>query len=98
VEACVNVRRLTSSRRWLVIAVIATLSLSACSARRQVALPPPPALPEVRFVPPCDPSATIGLTEASQRALVARDRALLGYIERLQQMITQGESAEATSP
>src|SRR5262245_57101005 len=79
-ELPVDARRSAMSRRRLAICLIAAAGLCSCAASKPVPLPPPPSLPEVRFVPPCDPTATIGLTESNQRALIARDQALRAYI------------------
>jgi len=46
-----------------------------------------PPLPEVRYVPPCDPDATIALTATGQAALVERDQALRSYLAQLEALL-----------
>jgi hypothetical protein len=50
-------------------------------------LPPRPALPEVRYVEPCDPKAVAGLTNDAVEALRRRDILLQRHIERLEQQL-----------
>jgi len=71
---------------------LAAAALSAslavgCAAQRTI--PPGPALPEVRFVPPCDPDASIALTAEDEKALVDRDRLLRTRIEQLESMLLE---------
>jgi hypothetical protein len=68
------------------VAVVATCPLLGCSARQQQ-IPPMPLLPEVRYVPPCDPDATIALTAAGEAALVQRDQALRSHLARLEALL-----------
>jgi len=58
-----------------------------CAAKREI--PPGPALPEVRFVPPCDPDAAIALTPEDEKALVVRDRLLQQRIQQLESMLRE---------
>ena len=46
-----------------------------------------PLLPEVRYVPPCDPNATIALTMEGEAALVQRDQALRAHLARLEALL-----------
>jgi hypothetical protein len=48
-------------------------------------------LPEVRFVPPCAPEATIALTARDEEALVTRDRLLRARIEQLESLLRGSE-------
>ncbi len=66
--------------------VLLTL-LSGCSLGMSVPTPPRPALPEVRYVPPCDPKAVAGLTQEAIEILRKRDLLLRQHIERLEQQI-----------
>ncbi|MBY0277130.1 hypothetical protein K2Z84_17490 [Candidatus Binatia bacterium] len=68
--------------------VAATLlgTTAGCSAQRPQ-IPPRPALPAVSFVPPCDPQASIGMTEQGVAQLRARDEAWRSYVEVLESMI-----------
>lgn len=69
--------------------VLLTL-LSGCSLGMSAPPPPRPALPEVRYVTPCDPKATAGLTQEAIETLRKRDLLLRQHIERLEQQI-QGQ-------
>ena len=60
--------------------------LVGCSATPPP-IPPRPALPAVPFVPPCDPQASIGMTEQGVAQLRARDEAWRSYVEVLESMI-----------
>ena len=60
--------------------------LAGCSAKSPQ-IPPRPALPAVSFVPPCDPQASIGMTEQGVAQLRARDEAWRSYVEVLESMI-----------
>ncbi len=65
--------------------VVALAGLSGCAPRRAV-VPPRPGLPAVKFVPPCDPQASVGLTPSGVDDLRQRDaiwRAHVGYLEGL---------------
>jgi hypothetical protein len=79
-------RRRGSARapRLLVAALVA--GAAGCAAQRP-AVPPRPALPAVVFVPPCDPQASIGLTEAGVAQLRARDEAWRTHVEVLEAII-----------
>jgi hypothetical protein len=44
-------------------------------------------LPEVRYVPPCDPKAVAGLTQEAIEVLRKRDLLLQQQIERLEQQL-----------
>lgn len=68
------------------LAAAVVLGLSACSAQRPV-VPPRPSLPAVVFVPPCDPQASIGMTEAGVAQLRARDEAWRTQVEILETII-----------
>jgi hypothetical protein len=61
-------------------------TLAGCSAQRPQ-IPPRPALPAVSFVPPCDPQASIGMTEQGVSQLRARDEAWRSYVEVLESII-----------
>ena len=52
-------------------------------------MPPGPALPEVRFVPPCDPEAAIALSAEDEKALVMRDRLLQQRIRQLESILRE---------
>lgn len=72
----------------LAAAALLPVSLSVgCAAQRTI--PPGPVLPEVRFVPPCDPDAAIALTAEDEKALVDRDRLLRSRIEQLETMLLE---------
>jgi hypothetical protein len=53
------------------------------------AAPPPsrPALPEIRYVEPCDPKAVAGLTNEGVEALRKRDILLQRHIEKLERQL-----------
>src|SRR5262249_25651872 len=86
-EAAVTPAGMISPTRWATagMAVIASCGLLGCAAHRDP--PPMPALPEVRYVPPCDPDATIALTASGQQALVERDQALRSYLAELEAIL-----------
>jgi hypothetical protein len=67
------------------MAAIASCALIGCALHRDP--PPMPPLPEVRYVPPCDPDATIALTASGQAALVERDHALRSYLAQLEALL-----------
>jgi hypothetical protein len=73
-----------SAKRALA-AALASLLLGACSAQRVPPVMPP--LPEVRYVPPCDPDATIALTADGEAALVERDRVLRAHLAQLEALL-----------
>ena len=60
------------------------LALLAGCASARPALPPSPPLPEVRFVPPCDPRAVVALTAEDEVHLKQRDRLLAHRIRELE--------------
>jgi hypothetical protein len=62
--------------------------LSGCSVR-PVAPPPRPALPEVRYIAPCDPKAVAGLTAEAIEALRRRDLLWQRYVEQLEQQLQE---------
>jgi hypothetical protein len=73
-------------RAGAVLPLCASIALLAgCAASRP--LPPRPALPAVRFVPPCDPQATVGLTADGVEQLRARDAAWHAYVDSLERVI-----------
>ncbi len=57
--------------------------LSGCAAARPP-LPPGPVLPEVRFVPPCDPDAVVALTAQDELRLKQRNALLAMRIHELE--------------
>lgn len=61
--------------------------LSGCSLWAGVPLPPRPALPEVRYVDPCDPQAVAGLTAEAVEALRKRDLLWQRQVEVLEQQL-----------
>lgn len=64
-------------------AAAAFTGLAGCAPRR-AAVPPRPALPAVKFVPACDPQASVGLTPTGVDDLKQRDaiwRAHVTYLE-----------------
>jgi hypothetical protein len=76
----------TPGRARAVLPLCAAVALLAgCAASRP--LPPRPALPAVRFVPPCDPQATVGLTAEGVEQLRARDTAWHQYVDSLERII-----------
>lgn len=77
------------SVKGALLAALAMTSLGACSAQR--AVPVMPALPEVRYVPPCDPDATIALTADGEAALVERDRILRSHLSQLEALLRGDE-------
>ncbi len=77
--------RARERERALVLA--AAIAATAGCAARQHAVPPLPPVPEVRFVPPCDPAATLALTAEGRAALVRRDAALRRYIAELRSLL-----------
>jgi hypothetical protein len=82
---------MSSRKRWATAcaAVAAAILAGGCSARQTP--PPMPLLPEVRYVPPCDPDATIALTMEGEAALVQRDQALRAHLARLEAMLRGNE-------
>ena len=64
-------------------AAIGLALLAGCTAARPALAPSPP-LPEVRFVPPCDPSAVVALTAEDEVRLKQRDRLLAQRIQDLE--------------
>lgn len=71
-----------------VLCFLMVASTFGCAARRDI--PPGPTLPEVRYVPPCDPEAAIALTPEDEKALVVRDRLLQQRIEQLESLLRDG--------
>jgi hypothetical protein len=86
-------RRARAAAGRLAGVAAAALLASACAtaARSPVAAPPRPTLPAVKFVPPCDPSATVGLTAAGVDELKRRDAAWRAHVERLEAMLKSGQ-------
>jgi hypothetical protein len=83
----VNRARRRSAGGVAAAALLPALLVIGCAAQRTI--PPGPALPEVRFVPPCDPDASIALTAEDEKALVDRDRLLRTRIEQLESMLLE---------
>ena len=63
------------------------LLLVGCSLRTSTKPPPPPTLPEITYVAPCDPKAVAGLTKETVDALRNRDLILRRHIEQLERQI-----------
>lgn len=80
-EGGAGARRLASG-----LLLAAAVAGAGCSAQRP-AVPPRPELPAVLFVPPCDPQASIGMTEAGVAQLRARDEAWRTHVEILEAVI-----------
>lgn len=78
--------RLRWTTTFVVPATVLLGTLAGCSAQRP-SVPPRPALPAVVFVPPCDPQASIGMTEAGVAQLRARDEAWRTHVEILETII-----------
>jgi hypothetical protein len=72
------------------VGLVLLMLLSGCSLGTAAPPPPRPALPEVRYVTPCDPKAVAGLTQEAIEVLRKRDLLLRQHIERLEQQI-QGQ-------
>jgi len=72
--------------RLLAAALPLLAGLAGCSTHRPV-VPARPPLPAVVFVPPCDPQASIGMTEAGVAQLRARDEAWRTQVEILETII-----------
>jgi hypothetical protein len=66
--------------------LVAALVAAGCAAQHPK-IPARPALPAVVFVPPCDPQASIGMTEAGVAQLRARDEAWRTHVEILEAII-----------
>ncbi|HZR81931.1 MAG TPA: hypothetical protein VFD92_12605 [Candidatus Binatia bacterium] len=71
------------------------LAMTSCAAAARTSPPPPPppprpSLPAVKFVAPCDPQATVGLTPEGVEELKKRDAAWRAHVERLESMLQQG--------
>ena len=69
------------------VVLVLLMLLSGCALGTAAPPPPRPALPEVRYVPPCDPKAVAGLTQEAVEVLRKRDLLLREHIERLEQQI-----------
>jgi len=69
------------------VVLVLSMLLSGCALGAAAPPPPRPALPEVRYVPPCDPKAVAGLTQEAVEVLRRRDLMLRQHIERLEQQI-----------
>ncbi len=67
--------------------IVLLMFLSGCTLGAKAQLPPPPTLPEVAYVPPCDPKAVAGLTNEAVEALRTRDLLLRRHIQTLEQQI-----------
>jgi hypothetical protein len=63
------------------------VTLCGCTFGTKVQPPPPPTLPEIVYVPPCDPKAVAGLTAEAVEALRNRDILLRRHIQALEQQI-----------
>lgn len=61
--------------------------LFGCTFGAKVQPPPSPILPEIAYVPPCDPKAVAGLTNEAVEALRNRDILLRRHIQTLEQQI-----------
>lgn len=72
------------------VVLVLLMLLSGCSLGMAAPPPPRPALPEVRYVTPCDPKAVASLTQEAIEVLRKRDLLLRQHIERLEQRI-QGQ-------
>lgn len=70
-----------------IAALVAVAALSGCASRR-AAVPPRPSLPEVKFVPPCDPQASVGLTPSGVDNLKLRDEAWRSHVKYLEGIIS----------
>lgn len=71
------------------LAATSLLVLAAGCAAQRPQVPQRPALPAVVFVPPCDPQASIGMTEAGVAQLRARDDAWRTHVEILEAIIRE---------
>lgn len=67
--------------------IVLLVLLSGCAFGTKVQPLPPPTLPEVAYVPPCDPKAVAGLTTEAVEALRNRDILLRRHIQTLEQQI-----------
>jgi hypothetical protein len=72
-------------RAGLALALAGGIGLASCAATTHApVVPARPTLPAVKFVAPCDPQATVGLTAAGVEDLKQRDAAWRAYAERLE--------------
>lgn len=69
------------------VVLVLLMLLSGCALGTAAPPPPRPALPEVRYVAPCDPKAVAGLTQEAIEVLRKRDLLLRQHIDRLEQQI-----------
>ncbi|MSQ48482.1 MAG: hypothetical protein EXR78_08915 [Deltaproteobacteria bacterium] len=67
--------------------IVLVMLISGCTFGAKVQLPPPPMLPEIAYVQPCDPKAVAGLTNEAVEALRNRDILLRRHIQTLEQQI-----------
>jgi len=81
---------LASGRNMKAGLLVLALLVSGCSLGTAAPPPPRPALPEVRYVPPCDSKAVAGLTQEAVETLRTRDLLLRQHLERLEQQL-QGQ-------
>jgi len=67
--------------------IVLFVLLSGCTYGTKVQPLPPPTLPEIAYVPPCNPKAVVGLTNEAVEALRNRDILLRRHIQALEQQI-----------
>ena len=75
----------SAAARFLVASSLAIVA-TACATPARVP-PPRPTLPAVQFVPPCAPSATVGLTAQGVEELKRRDAAWRAHVQQLEAVI-----------
>ena len=67
--------------------IVLFVLLSGCAFGTKVQPTPPPILPEIAYVPPCDPKAVAGLTNEAVEAIRNRDLLLRRHIQALERQI-----------